>query len=204
MADLGFEAAFAIHVVPQADGSARLSIQRVLEGSLAGDVLVDRTLESPFYFAIPFQELERGGGEPMELSLVVTRGGTDVEQIPPAGSLGLRLPRRGGVLTREDEPAGSLKVLLVASEMAPFAKSGGVADVVAALAKELRRQGHDARVVMPRYRQVGVERWGLKPALTMLPVPLGTQTLECAVLEGRQGDVPVYFIESPQMFDRDG
>src|SRR5690606_15862637 len=46
----------------------------------------------------------------------------------------------------------SLKILLVASEVAPFAKSGGLADVAGALPRALKRLGHDVRIVMPFYR----------------------------------------------------
>ena len=47
--------------------------------------------------------------------------------------------------------AAPLKVLFVASECAPFAKTGGLADVVGALPKALRALGIDVRVVMPLY-----------------------------------------------------
>ncbi len=99
--------------------------------------------------------------------------------------------------------------------MAPFAKAGGVADVTAALAKQLRRQGHDVRLVLPRYRQISPERHDLKVVLSGLRVPLGDDALECSILEGRlaphgadgssaAGDVPVYFVDCPAMYDRDG
>src|SRR5581483_594922 len=120
--------------------------------------------------------LEKRGGEPMQLTLVVERGGRDVEQVPPTGSLGLRVPRRGPLAEAESGPP--LKILIAAAEVAPFAKSGGLADVTAALAKELRRLGHDVRLVMPRYRQVGIERHHLRPAVRGLAVPLGGQSVE--------------------------
>jgi starch synthase len=44
-----------------------------------------------------------------------------------------------------------LKILLVSSEMAPFAKTGGLADVTAALALHLHQHGHEVRVVLPKY-----------------------------------------------------
>ncbi|HYD42245.1 MAG TPA: glycogen/starch synthase, partial [Anaeromyxobacter sp.] len=44
-----------------------------------------------------------------------------------------------------------MKILFVSSEVAPFAKSGGLADVAGALPKALRRRGHDVRVVLPLY-----------------------------------------------------
>ena len=51
-----------------------------------------------------------------------------------------------------------LKVLLVASEAAPFIKSGGLGDVAGSLPKALRAQGVDVRVVIPRYMTVKIKK----------------------------------------------
>jgi starch synthase len=93
-----------------------------------------------------------------------------------------------------------LRVLLVASEAAPFAKTGGLADVMGALPKALRRRGIDARLVMPRYGWISREALTQRPA--PLGVPVGPSELWCAVLEGRHGEVPVYFIEHDALYDR--
>jgi starch synthase len=79
-----------------------------------------------------------------------------------------------------------------------------VADVTAALAKELRRQGHDVRLVLPRYRQVSVEANSLREVIKGLEVPLGGETLACSILEGRLSEVPAYFVDCPPLFDREG
>ena len=47
-----------------------------------------------------------------------------------------------------------MKVLMVCSEMVPFAKTGGLGDMVAALTAELARLGHEVKVVMPRYYDI--------------------------------------------------
>ena len=47
-----------------------------------------------------------------------------------------------------------LKILLVAAEAVPFAKEGGVADVIGSLPRELAALGHDVRVFMPRYGSI--------------------------------------------------
>ena len=47
-----------------------------------------------------------------------------------------------------------LKICMVSSEVVPFAKTGGLADVVGALATEFARLGHDVCVLLPAYRQV--------------------------------------------------
>src|SRR5438477_1756051 len=123
--------------------------------------------------------------------------GKPVEQRPPTGSIAVRVPGDGST-SRENRP---LKILLVAAEVAPFAKVGGLADVAGALPKALRQLGHDVRVVMPRYGSIDASRYGLRQVIGDLPVPLAEQTLKAQVLEGRIGeDVPVYFIDNAQFF----
>jgi len=99
----------------------------------------------------------------------------------------------------------SLKILQLAAEAVPFAKTGGLADVVGSLPKALKRLGHDVRVVMPRYGRITIEKFGLKQRLPPFPVPLGDGTEPAAILEGTIGDdVPVYFVDNPRLYDREG
>jgi starch synthase len=95
-----------------------------------------------------------------------------------------------------------LRVLLISSEVEPFAKTGGLADVAGALPAALAALGHDVRVLMPRYR--GVERHGaLAPVLPRVRVPIADRTIEGALLEGRLGrDLPVYFLAHDHYYDR--
>ncbi len=51
-----------------------------------------------------------------------------------------------------------MKILMVCSELAPWAKTGGLADAVAGLADALCAAGHDVRVLLPRYRHVEAPR----------------------------------------------
>ncbi|MCD6398065.1 MAG: glycogen/starch synthase, partial [Spirochaetaceae bacterium] len=44
-----------------------------------------------------------------------------------------------------------MKILMISSECVPFAKSGGLADVVAALSRQLSSMGHDVRIILPEY-----------------------------------------------------
>lgn len=101
----------------------------------------------------------------------------------------------------------SLSILISASEAVPFAKSGGLADVVGSLPKYLRAFGHDVRLVMPRYYVVDREKYGLKIIPGVLVVPMGILGNEyCAVYEGLvpDTDVPVYFLEHEGYFGRNG
>ncbi len=100
-----------------------------------------------------------------------------------------------------------LNILLAASEVVPFAKSGGLADVAGALPKALKELGHDIRVVMPRYYVIDKEKYNLKLLEGSLGVHMGVLgEMWAAVYEGRlpQSDVPVYFIEYDAYFGRKG
>ena len=99
--------------------------------------------------------------------------------------------------------AQKLKILFTASECHPFAKTGGLADVVGTLPKYLRALGHDVRVVMPRY--YGIDRSKLTKVGGPLGVPMGiVGELWCGVYEGvlPGSDVPVYFIDYEQYYGR--
>ncbi len=100
-----------------------------------------------------------------------------------------------------------LKILIVASEAVPFAKEGGLGDVVGALPGFLRKLGHDVRVVLPRYFRIDKEKHGLKRAGRSFGVPMGTiGTLWGAAFEGKmfKADVPIYFIDNEQFYGRAG
>ena len=101
--------------------------------------------------------------------------------------------------------AQRLRILLMASEVAPFAKTGGLADVASALPRALLALGHDVRVLMPKYRGVERHAGDLKVAVPQIRVPLGDRTAEGALLMGRApSQVPVYFLVHEHYYDRDG
>ncbi|GCE49456.1 starch synthase [Thermosporothrix hazakensis] len=97
-----------------------------------------------------------------------------------------------------------LNILMVAAEIVPFVKVGGLADVVGALPKALKALGHDVRLVMPRYRQVDPERFHLTKVLSAVPVSMGDYQVQVDVLQGTIGEnVPVYMIDAPRYFERE-
>jgi ADP-glucose type glycogen/starch synthase len=200
-ADFGFDAAHVVRIVPRSKGAA-VSVARVNEAQTRAEPVAEYDEADPFFISIPFKMLGRRGGDTMEIALVVSREGRDIEQVPPSGSLGLRIPGDGAAASAPEKK--QLKVLVAASELTPFAKSGGVADVAASLSKELRRLGHDVRVVMPRYRQVDIGKHGLEPVVRDMQVPFGSQTLPATIFQGKLGDMIVYFVDCPPLYDRDG
>ena len=98
-----------------------------------------------------------------------------------------------------------LRVLLAASEVVGFAKTGGLADVAGALPGALSRRGHHAAVVMPLYGAVRRSGRPVERTDIVLPVPLGNSVLACRVYRSLlpDSDVPVYLIEHPPFFERD-
>jgi len=96
-----------------------------------------------------------------------------------------------------------MKILMVSSEATPFAKTGGLADAVSALARALERAGHDVRILLPRYYFVG--RDALDPVGDLI-VPFPEGTVVCSLYRSVLPDskVPVYFIDQEGCFGRDG
>ncbi len=97
-----------------------------------------------------------------------------------------------------------LKILILAAEIVPFAKVGGLADVVGALPKALQELGHDVRLAMPRYGQVKPERFKLVNVLDAVTVSMASFREQVSVCQGTIGNgIPVYMIDAPRYFDRE-
>jgi starch synthase len=101
-----------------------------------------------------------------------------------------------------------LRVCIVSAEMIPFAKVGGLADVVGSLSKTLASMGHDVSVFLPRYASVGSKEFGLKKVRFngRLAVTLGTQEKKIDVWEcvAKGSRARVYFVGNESLFGRDG
>jgi starch synthase len=199
--ELGFEPSYAVRITPREHGAA-ISALRVVEPLTKAVVDSSWEADDAFAVAIPFSQIGKEAGDAFELALIVSREGRDIEVVPPSGALGIRVPGQARIV--EVEHAEPLKILVATAEMAPYAKLGGVSDVAAALSKEVHRLGHDVRVVLPRYRQVNVGAYGLRPVVNDLHVKLGAEVMPATIYEGRQGDLTVYFVDCPPLYDRDG
>jgi starch synthase len=101
-----------------------------------------------------------------------------------------------------------MKILMVSSEAVPWAKTGGLADMVSALAIALAQQGHEVRVVIPRYYSISREE--LTPLSGALGVPMGGieewGEIYSTFMPGAPAHCPVqvYFIDHEIYFGRDG
>src|SRR3954471_24123757 len=94
--------------------------------------------------------------------------------------------------------AAYVNILYVTSEVARYAKTGGLADVSAALPAYLRRAGHDVRIVMPYYGQVDDRGATLEVVLRDVEVRLGNHHYEVAIIRAsRPGDAPVHLVHCP-------
>ena len=104
--------------------------------------------------------------------------------------------------------AKPLSVLFVSSEVIPFAKTGGLADVSAALPQVIRELGHDIRIIMPKYATVSDRRFKIHDIkrLTDMPIELGENTflgsVKSSFLTNIKTKVQVYFISNDQLYCR--
>ena len=97
----------------------------------------------------------------------------------------------------------SLKVLFISSEAAPFAKTGGLADVAGSLPLALAEHGCNVAVAMPKYAKVDVKKHGLTKIDKQVSVPVGEKQVSGVIwMKKLPGDVTVYFIDNPDYFDR--
>ena len=96
-----------------------------------------------------------------------------------------------------------MKIAMVSSEILPFAKTGGLADVVATLSAALAQNGHELTLIMPCYRAVFQGDFALQETGINLSLPLGDRQDEASVLRAPRADnVSVYFIRAERYFDR--
>jgi len=99
-----------------------------------------------------------------------------------------------------------MRIAIVASECAPFAKTGGLADVVGSLPKALHQLGCDVKVFIPKYNTIDESKYGLhyEYAIGEMPVRVAGVAwpvhVVSSVLPG--SSVPIHFIDCPHFFHR--
>jgi starch synthase len=103
-----------------------------------------------------------------------------------------------------------LNILFVTSEVYPFAKTGGLADVSGALPKAIKDLGHEIRIMMPRYRFIGERKFRLHDIIRLheIPIPVGTTVelgnVKSSFINNLKEKVQVYFLDNATYYGRDG
>lgn len=97
-----------------------------------------------------------------------------------------------------------LKILNISSEMVPFIKTGGLADVVGVLPKELKRLGHEVICVIPKYSDLKLGKHVVEAAFPLFGVWMGTCEEWCSVFKVEEAGIPVYLVEFHKYFSRPG
>lgn len=96
-----------------------------------------------------------------------------------------------------------MKILFVASEMTPLASTGGLADVIGSLPRELKLLGHDVRVIIPCYRTLNRLELPVRKARKSIEVVNGASSHKGFLRQTTIDDITVYLIESKEFFDRE-
>jgi starch synthase len=99
-----------------------------------------------------------------------------------------------------------MQILFAASEAVPFAKTGGLGDVLGSLPRAIERLGHSPVLFLPAYRCALAANSPVSPTGITLNIPIGGQTYSGSVLETRLpgSSIRVFLIDQPRYFDRDG
>lgn len=100
-----------------------------------------------------------------------------------------------------------LKILIASSEFWPFSKTGGLADMVAALAKYLSKFGHHVTVLTPFYRSVAAHPMLpiLAPYREKMVIPFGSSSVMCDILQAPLEErLWLMVVKKPEFYDRDG
>ncbi len=95
-----------------------------------------------------------------------------------------------------------MKILFVSSEVSPFAKTGGLADVAGALPRALKKKGHDVRIFMPLYRCVETGEFTIKKARKGVEITLNGETRKGLLRQTSMDDITVYLLENREFFHR--
>ncbi len=99
-----------------------------------------------------------------------------------------------------------LHIAIIASEIVPFAKTGGLADVCGALPAQLEALGHRCSLFMPAFGSALRKGISVEATDIGFAIPMGGRQVACRVLKSKlpNSDINVYLIDQPQYFDREG
>ncbi len=115
------------------------------------------------------------------------------------------ITRPSGLPVAEEQ---KLKICLASSELAPFAKTGGLADVCGALSAYMHDAGHEMRVLVPRYSSIDTDGVDVVPVsgLQNLSIRIGPWDIPYSIdaVTMPRTDLTIYLLRCPGMYDRAG
>lgn len=106
--------------------------------------------------------------------------------------------------------AQSFNILFLSSEVVPFAKVGGLADVSCSLSQAIKELGHEVRVMMPKYGSISERKYGIHEIIRLreMDIPVGDKlqkgNAKASFIVGQKVKVQVYFLENEFYYNRDG
>ncbi|MGH7830950.1 MAG: glycogen/starch synthase, partial [Candidatus Binatia bacterium] len=104
----------------------------------------------------------------------------------------------------EEKKSSGLHIAMIASEVAPFAKSGGLADMVSGLSLALEQLGLTVSVILPAYRSFLRSDFPREESKRAFTVPVSNRTEPATVFKTKFGKgISVYLIRADKYFDRD-
>ena len=92
------------------------------------------------------------------------------------------------------------RILFASSEVVPFAKTGGLADVVGSLPSAFNKESYDVRVIMPKYGSIPKEYTDQMNFITHINVSLGWRNKYCGIFELKYNGIIFYFIDDEFYF----
>jgi starch synthase len=100
------------------------------------------------------------------------------------------------------------KIWYLSSEVAPFAKTGGLGDVTGSFPKSIKTHNHEIRVIMPKYKTINERKYVLREVIRLKNIPVTindiTKTINVKSAFLPDSKVQIYFIEIPEFFGRSG
>ncbi len=103
-----------------------------------------------------------------------------------------------------------LNILFVSSEVEPFAKTGGLADVSGTLPQVIKDSGHEIRIIMPRYGSISERKFKLHDVIRLkdIDIPIGADkkiaNVNSSFIANVKSKVQVYFLANKELYDRPG
>ena len=96
-----------------------------------------------------------------------------------------------------------MKILFVSPEIAPYAKTGGLADVAQALPKAVMAMGHDIRTIMPKYLSIAERNFAMEQ-VDAFTVQTHNGLHDALLWQTENDGVPTYFVDNDAFFNREG